>query len=61
MDVTTDMVKSLLDGGTKPSDEFNSVVASKVDDFTSTNNKKPNNSEMKYIYASCFVDMHDFS
>jgi hypothetical protein len=61
MDVTTDMVKDLLDNGTKPSDEFNSVVASKVGDFVSTNNKKPNNSEMKYIYASCFVDMHDFS
>ena len=61
MDVTTDMVKDLLDNGTNPSDEFNSVVASKVGDFVSTNNKKPNNSEMKYIYASCFVDMHDFS
>lgn len=61
MEVTPEIVKSLLDMSTKPSDDFNSVVANKVSSFVSANSKKPNNSEMKYIYASSFVDMYDFA
>ena len=61
MEVTPDLVKQLLDMGTKPSEDFNSVVANKVNSFVLTNNKKPNSSEMKYIYASSFVDMFDFA
>tara|TARA_Y100000310_G_C20685091_1_gene818468 strand:+ start:1188 stop:3284 length:2097 start_codon:yes stop_codon:yes gene_type:complete len=58
MDITPELVKQLVDNGTKPSAEFNTIVANKVEAFVSTNNKKPNSSELKYIYAATFVDMH---
>ena len=58
MDITSELVKQLVDKGTKPSSEFNTLVAEKMDAFISTNNKKPNSSELKYIQASAFVDMH---
>ena len=61
MEITSEIVKQLLDMGTKPSTEFNSIVESKVDSFVLANNKQPNSSEMKYIYASSFTDMHDFA
>ena len=60
MEITPEIVKDLLDRGTKPSSEFGSLVEAKVDSFTSANNKQPNSSEMKYIHASCFVEMCDF-
>ena len=58
MDITPELVKQLVDNSTKPSSEFNTLVAEKMDAFISTNNKKPNSSELKYIRASAFVDMH---
>ena len=58
MDITPELVKQLVDKGTKPSSEFNILAAEKIDAFISTNNKKPNSSELKYIQASAFVDMH---
>ncbi len=61
MEITSEVVKQLLDGKTKPSDEFNSIVEHKIDSFVLANNKQPNSSEMKYIYASSFTDMHDFT
>ena len=60
MEITPEIVKDLLDRGTKPSNEFGSLVEAKVNSFTSANNKQPNSSEMKYIHASCFVEMCDF-
>ena len=60
MEITPEIVKDLLDRGTKPSSEFGSLVEAKVDSFTSANNKQPNSSEMKYIHASSFVEMCDF-
>ena len=60
MEITPEVVKDLLDRGTKPSSEFGSLVEAKVNSFTSANNKQPNSSEMKYIHASCFVEMCDF-
>lgn len=60
MEITPEVVKDLLDRGTKPSSGFGSLVEAKVDSFTSANNKQPNSSEMKYIHASCFVEMCDF-
>jgi len=61
MEITPETVKALLDAGTKPSEDFNIVIAEKVNSFTAKNNKNPNNSEMKYINASAFVDMFDFA
>jgi hypothetical protein len=60
MEITSEVIKDLLDRGTKPSNEFNSLVEAKVNSFTSANSKRPNSSEMKYIHASCFVEMYDF-
>ena len=60
MEITSEVIKDLLDRGTKPSSEFNSLVDAKVNSFTSANNKRPNSSEMKYIHASSFVEMCDF-
>ena len=60
MEITPEVVKDLLDRGTKPSSGFSSLVETKVNSFTSANNKQPNSSEMKYIHASCFVEMFDF-
>ena len=60
MDITDEIVKDLLDRGTKPSGEFNSLVEATVNSFTSANNKQPNSSEMKYIHASSFVEMFNF-
>ncbi len=61
MEITPAMVKQLIDRQTKPSQEFNSLVSASVDSFVSVNNKRPNSSEMKYIYASAFVEMYDFN
>tara|TARA_Y100000592_G_scaffold96897_1_gene166299 strand:+ start:10394 stop:12568 length:2175 start_codon:yes stop_codon:yes gene_type:complete len=61
MEITPEIVKQLLDMGTKPSEEFNSVVAAKTDSFVYANNRRPNTSEMRYIYASTFADVFDFS
>ena len=61
MEITPETVKALIDAGTKPSEDFNLVVAQKVDSFTAKNSKSPNNSEMKYIHASALVDMFDFA
>jgi len=61
MEITPETVKALIDAGTKPSEDFDLVVANKIDSFTAKNNKSPNNSEMKYIHASAFVDMFDFA
>ena len=60
MEITPELVKDLLDVATKPSENFNLVVAKKIKAFVSTNSKKPNSSEMKYIHAAAFVDMCDF-
>ena len=57
MEITPELVKQLLDNETRPSDEFNSVVAAKKESFVLTNNKQPSTSEMKYIYASAFAEM----
>jgi hypothetical protein len=57
MEITPELVKQLLDNGTRPSDEFNSVVAAKKESFVLTNSKQPSTSEMKYIYASTFAEM----
>ena len=61
MEITPEVVKDLLDRGTKPSNDFSSLVQAKVNSFKSANNKQPNSSEMKYIHASAFVDMFDFA
>ena len=58
MDITPELVKQLIDKGTKPSSKFDALVAEKIDSFVTTNNKQPNSAELKYVYASSFADMY---
>ena len=60
MDITPDAVKQLLDQHTKPAEGFNSLTDSKIDSFTEANNRQPNTSELRYIYASAFAELSEF-
>ena len=60
MEITSETIKELLDKGTRPSSEFNSLVDEKVASFVSANAKHPSSSEMKYVYASSFIEMYNF-
>lgn len=57
MDITSDMVKELLDSGSQPSQAFTNMVLDEVESFKSLNNKGPNAVELKYIHAAVFVHM----
>tara|TARA_Y100001973_G_C5199416_1_gene336570 strand:- start:783 stop:2897 length:2115 start_codon:yes stop_codon:yes gene_type:complete len=57
MDVTPEMVKALVDKNTKPSSEFNSVLAEKVNSFSSVNSRSPNTAELRHIYATVYAEM----
>ena len=60
MDITPDAVNQLLDQHTKPAEGFNSLTDSKIDSFTTANNRNPNTSELRYIYASAFAELSEF-
>ena len=57
MEITPDTVKSLIDHNTKPSSQFDSLVEEKVDAFASINNRSPNTSELRHIYASVYAQI----
>ena len=59
MDITSDMVKELLDSGSQPSQAFTNMVQDEVESFKTSNNRVPNSSELKYINATVFVSMVD--
>ena len=59
MDITSDMVKELLDSGSQPSQAFTNMVQDEVESFKTSNNRAPNSSELKYINATIFVSMVD--
>jgi hypothetical protein len=59
MDITSDMVKELLDSGSQPSQAFTNMVQDEVESFKTSNNRMPNSSELKYINATVFVSMID--
>ena len=59
MDITSDMVKELLDSGSQPSQAFTNMVQDEVESFKTSNNRMPNSSELKYINASVFVSITD--
>lgn len=60
MDVTEDLVHKIINNNTKPSKAFIETVAFKTEEFTKFNNKKPNTSEMKHIYASSYASVCSF-
>ena len=57
MDISSDMVKELLDSGSQPSQAFTNMIQDEVESFKTSNNRSPNSSELKYINATVFVSM----
>ena len=61
MDISSDMVKELLDSGSQPSQAFTKMVQDEVESFKTSNNRGPNSSELKYINATVFVSLANLS
>ena len=57
IELTPDIIKELIENKSKPSEEFLSTVSTEIDKFVYLNSRKPNIDEMKYIYASTFVNL----
>jgi len=57
VDITPDLVKELVEAGTKPSSAFNNAVSRSVQVFSDINNRKPTTLEMRHIYAAVYSDM----
>ena len=60
IDVTPELVKELVEAGTKPSSEFDNRVKQNVNSFSSINNRKPTVLETRHIYASVYANMSCF-
>ena len=60
VDVTPELVKSLVEQGTKPSQAFNLAVEDTVYGFSSINNRKPTTLELRHIHASVYAEMSCF-
>ncbi len=52
MEITPELVKELVDSGSRPSLAFKNAIEDEIESFKSHNNRLPNSSEMKYINAS---------
>ena len=50
------MIKELIEKNGKPTAEFINKIDDEVDNFVYVNSRKPTVDEMKYIYASVYVD-----
>jgi hypothetical protein len=61
MDISSDMIKELLDSGSQPSQAFTKMVQDEVESFKTSNNRGPNSSELKYINATVFVSLANLS
>jgi hypothetical protein len=57
IELSADTIKELIENQSKPSQEFLQEVADEIDTFVYSNSRKPTVDEMKYIYASVFVDL----
>ena len=60
IEITPELVESIVKNNTKPSKAFDFSVASKISSFTSLNKKKPNVSDYRHIYASTYAEMFSF-
>jgi hypothetical protein len=60
IDVTPEVIQQVLKQNTKPSQAFENSVKLKVSEFTTARKRKPNNSEMKHIYAAVFAQIFCF-
>jgi len=57
IELNPEIIKDLIDMNNKPSQEFIDKVGGELDNFVYLNNRKPTVDEMKYIYASVYVDL----
>ena len=55
MDIDADVIKAIIDSGTKPSGDFKNDIETSIASFSKAQNKKPSVDEMRYIYASTFA------
>lgn len=58
MDIDESVVKSLLESQINPSKAFSELSKSKIEQFKSINNRKPNGDELKYIYSTSFAEIN---
>ena len=56
IELDVDMIKELIEKNGKPTAEFINKIDDEVDNFVYVNSRKPTVDEMKYIYASVYVD-----
>ena len=56
-ELSPEIIKDLIENKSKPSQEFLNEVGDEIDSFVYSNSRKPTVDEMKYIYASVFVDL----
>jgi hypothetical protein len=57
IELNPEIIKDLIENGHKPSHEFLEQVAEEMESFVYSNSRKPTVDEMKYIYASVFIDL----
>jgi len=57
MELTPEIIKELIEKTGKPAPEFTSKVNAEINNFVYVNSRKPTVDEMKYIYASIYVDL----
>lgn len=56
-ELSADVIKQLIEQKSKPSEDFLNEVAEEIDSFVYSNSRKPTVDEMKYIYASVFINL----
>ena len=57
VELSADVIKQLIEQKSKPSEDFLNEVAEEIDSFVYSNSRKPTVDEMKYIYASVFINL----
>jgi len=57
IELTPEIIKEMIDRNGKPSAEFLNKVDAQINNFVYVNTRKPTIDEMKYIYASVYVDL----
>jgi hypothetical protein len=56
IDLSPEIIQELIQRNGKPTAEFLTKVDAQIEDFVYLNSRKPTVDEMKYIYASTYVD-----
>ena len=56
IEVTPELIQKLIESTSKPSSAFITEVGEQIDNFVYINNRKPTVDEMKYIYATVYVN-----